>query len=204
MINTLAIGLWLGLLFNAAPGAVFSESLRRGVRGGFAPALAVQVGSLVGDAVWAVLGLAGVAALMTLDGIRVPLTLLGAIALAWLGYQGLRDAIRPRPAEQQDGPTSGAALRIGMVLSLGNPMNIVYWAGAATTVSAVIGEHPTRPLFAMFLAGFMMSSLIWCIICAALIAILRRALAPMATRLLEGLCGASLIVFSAIAASTLW
>ncbi|MEV4111659.1 hypothetical protein [Nonomuraea sp. NPDC049695] len=51
MSEVFMLALWIGLLFNAAPGAVFSESLRRGVRGGFGPAFAVQVGSLAGDAV---------------------------------------------------------------------------------------------------------------------------------------------------------
>jgi chemosensory pili system protein ChpE len=40
----------LGLVFNAAPGAVFAETVRRGATGGFRAALALQVGSLVGDA----------------------------------------------------------------------------------------------------------------------------------------------------------
>ena len=50
----------LGLVFNAAPGAVFAETIRRGVCGGYRPALAVQIGSLVGDALWAILGLVGI------------------------------------------------------------------------------------------------------------------------------------------------
>ena len=64
----------LGLVFNATPGAVFTETLRRGVRGGFGPALAVQIGSLVGDAAWAVLGLVGVGALFQLSEARLALT----------------------------------------------------------------------------------------------------------------------------------
>jgi chemosensory pili system protein ChpE/L-lysine exporter family protein LysE/ArgO len=39
----------LGLVFNATPGAVFAETVRRGATGGFRASLAVQVGSL-----WAV------------------------------------------------------------------------------------------------------------------------------------------------------
>ncbi|PZG03559.1 lysine transporter LysE, partial [Nonomuraea aridisoli] len=33
MSEIFVLALWIGLVFNAAPGAVFSESLRRGVRG---------------------------------------------------------------------------------------------------------------------------------------------------------------------------
>ena len=47
----------LGLIFNITPGAILVESLRRGIKGGFMPALAIQIGSLVGDALWLLLGL---------------------------------------------------------------------------------------------------------------------------------------------------
>ena len=60
----------LGLIFNAAPGAVFAETVRQGVRGGYRPALGVQLGSLVGDALWAVLGLVGIGLLLLLDWLR--------------------------------------------------------------------------------------------------------------------------------------
>ena len=46
---------------NAAPGAVFVETMRQGARGGFQLAFAIQAGSLVGDALWALIGLAGMA-----------------------------------------------------------------------------------------------------------------------------------------------
>jgi excisionase family DNA binding protein len=65
----------LGLVFNMAPGPVFAATLRHGVRGGFRPALAVQIGSLVGDALWAVLGLAGVGLLATLESLRTPMSI---------------------------------------------------------------------------------------------------------------------------------
>ncbi|MFN7194565.1 MAG: LysE family transporter, partial [Rhodospirillales bacterium] len=75
---------FLGLLFNVVPGAVFAETLRRGLRGGYGPAFAVQVGSLVGDFTWAVLGLAGAGALFALPHVETPLALAGAALLLWL------------------------------------------------------------------------------------------------------------------------
>ncbi|WP_215201023.1 LysE family transporter, partial [Escherichia coli] len=50
--------------------AVFSETLRRGLTGGFRPALLVQLGSLIGDAVWALLGLTGLALLLGYEQVR--------------------------------------------------------------------------------------------------------------------------------------
>ncbi len=110
------VALWLGLVFNAAPGAVFSESLRRGIRGGFGPAFAVQAGSLMGDAVWAVLGLAGVGTLFAVPALRVPLTVAGCLLLAWLGVSGLRDALArkgPDPLAEPYGKQDRKAMAVG-------------------------------------------------------------------------------------------
>lgn len=192
------LALWIGLLFNAAPGAVFSESLRRGVRGGFGPAFAVQVGSLAGDAVWALLGLAGVGALFTVPALRVPLTVAGCLLLAWLGVTGLRDAVFPRPEAPRDDRTGRGAITVGAAMSLGNPWNIVYWSGAAGAVGTALGEDAGPASLAAFFTGFMVSSLAWCFISAGLIALLRRALPPLAVRLLEAGCGAALLVFAAL------
>lgn len=85
----------LGLLFSAAPGAIFAETVKVGVRGGFRPALAVQVGSLVGDALWAVLGLAGVGVLLQFDALRVPTGLAGVAYLLWLSWDSWREADSP-------------------------------------------------------------------------------------------------------------
>ncbi len=92
MTGLFAAAFLLGLVFNAAPGAVFAETVRQGVRGGFRPALAVQVGSLVGDATWAVLGLAGIGMAMQIEALRWPVGLAGAAYLAWLSWDSWRAA----------------------------------------------------------------------------------------------------------------
>ncbi|WP_188192699.1 LysE family transporter [Nonomuraea sp. SYSU D8015] len=200
MSEIFVLALWVGLLFNAAPGAVFSESLRRGVRGGFRPAFAVQVGSLAGDAVWALLGLAGVGALFAVPAMRVPLTAGGCLLLGWLGVTALREAVSPRTGPVVADRSRHGALTVGAAMSLGNPWNVVYWSGAAGAVSAVLGRDAGVAGLAVFFTGFMTSSLAWCFISAGLIALLRKALPPLAVRLLEGACGLSLIVFAALLA----
>ncbi|KQS66660.1 LysE family translocator [Modestobacter sp. Leaf380] len=194
----LAMG--IGLIFNAAPGAVFTESLRRGVREGFPAALAVQLGSLVGDAAWAIAGLAGIGALFTVPGVRVGLTVTGCALLCWLGISSIIGALRaPAPApEQQSGRGRGGvreATVVGVTMSLANPWNIVYWAGAASAVSGLsdTGGSPGWTALSVFFAGFMTASVGWAVICAAGIAVLRRALNPTAVRVVEFTCGIALL-----------
>ena len=192
----------LGLLFNAAPGTVFAESLRRGMKGGFSPAFAVQIGSLVGDFVWAVLGLLGAAVLFGLPLVEMPMALAGAALLLWMAGQAARDGFRPMPIFQPpprfalDRPALGA----GAALSLSNPMNITYWAALGGTISAMGAADPGWDAFAVFLGGFMLSSVLWCFFCAGLIAWTRRFVGPAAWMAINLGCALGLGAFGLLVA----
>ncbi|MDG9711322.1 LysE family transporter [Streptomyces sp. DH10] len=153
-----------------------------------------------GDAVWAVLGLAGAGAgaLFAVPALRVPLTVTGCLLLAWLGVTGLRDALVRKvsdPTAQPYAEQDRRAMAVGAGMSLANPWNVVYWSGAAGGVGAVLGPGRAAEL-GVFCAGFMASSMLWCLIAAGLIVVLRRALPPLALPVLEACCGASLLVFA--------
>ena len=59
MLLTAFTGAVMAISFCAPPGPVTMETLRRGLRGGFGPALQVQLGSIVGDVTWCALALVG-------------------------------------------------------------------------------------------------------------------------------------------------
>jgi threonine/homoserine/homoserine lactone efflux protein len=203
VIELFVSALLLGFLFNAAPGAVFAETLRRGLKGGFGPAFAVQIGSLAGDLVWAVLGLLGAAALFALPHVGTPLSLAGAALLAWMAWQALRDAFGPVPAaDAPGGPLlDRTALAAGAALSLSNPMNVTYWAALGGTVAALGAADPGWAAFSVFLAGFMASSVAWCFLCAGFVAWTRRRLGPWTWRALNLGCGVGLAAFAVVVAA---
>ena len=166
-LGLFAMAFGLGLLFNAAPGAVFAETIRRSLDGGYRPALAVQFGSLVGDAVWAILGLAGIGILLQSETLKVPVGIAGALYLGWLAWDSWRDsaAAPPDASAAPDRATAGA-LRSGVILSLSNPQNVAYWAALGSAFGALGVTDPDRVDYALFFAGFMASSLLWCFVCA--------------------------------------
>tara|TARA_B100001093_G_scaffold347817_1_gene332434 strand:- start:2228 stop:2926 length:699 start_codon:yes stop_codon:yes gene_type:complete len=179
----------LGMVFNAAPGPIFAESIRRSLTGGFNAAFRVQIGSLVGDATWAVLGLAGVGILLQADMLKVPIGLAGAGYLGWLAWDSWSEATKAsRDAKLSDGsnpaPTnednrnqkesvavvdSARAFRSGMVLSLSNPQNIAFWAALGSAFGSLGISEPTCIDYTVFFSGFMIASVVWCYICAAAI-----------------------------------
>ena len=161
----------LGLVFNAAPGAVFAETIRQGVRGGYRPALAVQIGSLVGDALWAILGLVGIGLLLQLDALRWPIGILGVAYLLWLAHDSWKAANQEFLIAKPDGASGvpKTALRAGMLLSVTNPQNIAYVAALGTTMGAIGVHKPTPADYAVFFAGLMLASVAWSFVCAALV-----------------------------------
>ncbi|TDD35004.1 helix-turn-helix domain-containing protein [Saccharopolyspora elongata] len=84
-------------------------------------------------------------------------------------------------------------LSVGAAMSLTNPMNVVYWGGAAAAVSGALGEEPSWQSMAVFFIGFFAASLLWCWICAGAIALFRRALPARGVRAIEAVCGLSLV-----------
>ena len=160
---------------------MFAATLRHGVGGGFRPALAVQIGSLVGDGIWAILGLAAVALLGQLEPLRTPVAIAGVAYLCWLAWDSWRASIRPGgsasvDAELRLNPPPGtlfdahhAALRSGALLSLTNPQNVGYWAALGTSLGALGVRNPDLRDYSVFFAGFMFSSIVWSFVFAAVV-----------------------------------
>lgn len=191
----------LGLIFNAAPGAVFAETVREGVRGGFRSALAVQIGSLVGGATWAILGLAGVGLLLQMQALQLPIGIAGVAYLLWLSWDSWSAASQEFTVSATDGATdTHRALRAGVLLSITNPQNVAYWAALGSAMGAVGVAEPSLTDYGMFFAGFMASSLLWSVICAAIVDRVFRNAGQRWTKLTYRLCA---IAFLLLALSSL-
>jgi chemosensory pili system protein ChpE len=84
----------------------------------------------------------------------------------------------------------------GAFLSLGNPMNIVFWTGLGTTVFASISGRPQPADFAIFFAGFLAGAILWCFILAGLVAWGRKFVTPAFFRWVNFACGIALGFFA--------
>ncbi|MEP7091192.1 MAG: LysE family transporter [Nocardioidaceae bacterium] len=176
----------LGLGLSAAPGALNVETVRRGVRHGFGSALTLQLGALLGDAVWVV----GTYAALVL-GLQSPLVLpgslvLGGAALLWTAWQ----VVRPVAPGRRGGPT-GAGRRgvvVGAALALSSPLTVVFWAAVQGMVHEDLGRAATSPELALVAAAYVLSVLLWAVGLSAAAAWGSHLVRPGATRLLNVAC----------------
>ena len=196
MLLTALTGALMAISFSAPPGPVALETLRRGLRGGFRPALQVQLGSIIGDVTWCALALLGLAPLVQVAWVRVLLSVAGVAVLVYLGAAGIREALTSRPAatEAKAAPAHGA-FRSGLAISMANPMAVGYWlsVGGALVAAGVAGA--TAGQTASFISGFIGGTLAWAFVMALAVRWGRVLMTPRVFRWVNLGCSAALLVF---------
>jgi threonine/homoserine/homoserine lactone efflux protein len=189
----LAPALGLGLAYAATPGVVNTECVRRGLASGFRPAFLVQVGALAGDALWALLALAGIAALSGSDSLEIGLSIVGGVFLCRLAFQALRDAWRG--ATTKSGLAGLGSMRTGLVFGLANPAGLAFWAGVGGGLLTTRAQSPTLDAYAVFLLAFLTGALCWSVGISAFVSWGRRYARPRVFRFVDAVCGAALGYF---------
>ena len=118
------------------------QTSRYGLRAGFWTAL----GAALGVAVWSVLSLVGIEALLVaVPTLRVVLPMVGGVVLVILGVLALRDAARPASnhsdqvvtesipsARSPETGTWAKSLRLGFVTNISNPKALVFFTSFFT------------------------------------------------------------------------
>lgn len=205
MLLLLVTAFTLGLVFNATPGPVFALTIRQGARGGFRSALAVQFGSLVGDVVWAIVGLVGVGLLVQLDSLRTPISAASILYLIWLAreaWRASRNEFAVNAAE--DRVNHRGAFRAGALLSLTNPQHVAYWAAMGSALAGLGVTEPTIGDNAVFFLGFMMSSTVWAFVFAALVDRVFRRVGARWARLTYRVCAVAFLALALSMLRELW
>jgi chemosensory pili system protein ChpE len=196
MFSTILAGAIIAISFSAPPGPVTMETVRRGLHGGFKPALNVQLGSIIGDMAWCLVALIGLAPLVQFDFIRITLGVVGVGLLFYLGATGIRDAFKtPDAAKVDTQEIKSGAFRSGMAISLANPQAVAYWlsVGGALVASGAVGQSVGST--AGFIGGFLSGTFLWAFIMAIAVRFGRQLLHPIAFRAVTFVCGATLLVF---------
>ena len=170
----------MGLAFAVPPGIVTAETFRRGVSRGFPAALSVQLGSLIGDATYCLLALAGVAVLVQNPVSERVLGVVSVVFLMYLAIKGILTELRPAPPTTTvvaTSPNGRSAFLTGMFLSLTNPWAIGFWLSLGGTLAAY-GAMESGNTMAVFFTSFFGACLVYAFFMAFLIGITRKAIPP--------------------------
>lgn len=189
----------MGIAFAAPPGIVMTETFRRGIARGFSAALYVQLGSLIGDATYCVLALAGVAVLAQNPITQRVLGIVSVLFLLYLAISGIVSELRntsqatsaqisQRPNNVTT-PQSGSknAFLTGMFLSLTNPWAIGFWLSLGGTLASY-GAIESGGTMALFFTGFFGTCLAFAVGLSLLIGVTRRVIPPRVGKWVSIVC----------------
>ncbi|GMA61052.1 LysE family translocator [Alicyclobacillus fastidiosus] len=201
MIGLIITACLLGFVYSAAPGAVNTEALRRGLQRGFVPSFCVQIGALIGDLVWAIIGLTGLALIFHFLDVQIILGVAGVtflIRMAWLSFLDARKPVdlnwNHSKKEQRDFVT-------GVVFSLANPFGIAFWGGIGDGFATQIVGMPLLDKLVFLFLGFSVGAFAWCIGISALVAWSRQFIGE---KLLRGIFTVSSLAMAYFAVEMLW
>ncbi len=176
-------------------GVVNIAMVRAGLTRGMPAAMALGLGSCVGDMIYAVGSLSLIGLLLAHRGARIALWIGGSAVLLWLAVKMLRETWHPKQlavavAEDAGGIRSGPDFARGMMLALGSPTSILWFAAVG---GSVIAAHATGAAALLpYLIGFFAAGVCWTILIAALAGYAHRRLGK---KFVRGLSLASAILF---------
>lgn len=159
------------------------------------------MGALLGDLVWAVIGLTGVALVFRFLALQILLGIAGVAFLfrmAWLSYGNARKPIDlslpVRTKEQRDFST-------GIIFSIANPFGIAFWGGIGGGFAYHFTSLSLIDKLVFLFVGFSIGALVWCIGISAVVAWSRNFIGD---KLLRGIYTVSSLVMAYFALEMLW
>lgn len=191
-LTVLVTAFTFGVAYTAAPGAVNTESLRRGLARGFRPALLVQLGSLVGDLGWAALALAGLSLVLQDRPIQLALGIAGGCFLLRLAWNALQHAWRGG-LPLAHGQTNRGDFATGLFFSVANPFGLAFWSAVGGGLGTLGITTPGG--FSAFLLAFAAGAAAWCFLAAVAIAWTQRRVGLKIQRLTSAAAGVVLAYF---------
>jgi threonine/homoserine/homoserine lactone efflux protein len=133
-------GLAFGLILQISVGPVCIALLHKGLTQGFRHAFAMVWGVALVDALYIVLSIVGVSALLRIGPVRTAVGLAGVLLLAYFGIRYLRAPVE----RKQVGQSTDSLLKsftYGAGLTLTNPLTILFWTGV---LGAMLSTHSFR------------------------------------------------------------
>jgi threonine/homoserine/homoserine lactone efflux protein len=184
----------LSLTLWATPGAVTTEAFRRALMRGVYAVLFILIGSLVGDAFWAIATYFGAAFLVQHTFARLILGAIESLIQLSLAWQTLKDAWG-KSALSSSEKTHHCDFITGALLSLTSPFTVTFWLTInATTSSAIRSTTHGIDMF-FFFVSFLLAAILWGLLLSVLVTVGHRFTRPIIFRWLNLGCSLALAYF---------
>lgn len=185
----------LGLSLSAPVGPINAAQLDKGLKKGFWHAWLFGLGAVTADILYMVLVYLGVVHFLSTPFMQTFLWLFGAFVLIYTGIESVISAGKVTVSSDKRDDSLLSSMMSGFVMSLSNPMTILFWLGIYGSVLVkTAADYGTGDLL-LYSAAVIFGVLLWDFAMAGMASTFRRFLNNRGIAFISILSGLSLIGF---------
>lgn len=185
----------LGLSLAAPIGPINTAQMERGIRSGFWHAWLVGLGAMLADGAFMLLVYFGVIHFLNEPFMKTFLWLFGCFVLTYTGIESLLHAGKQGDSYRGGGEAPIKSFLSGFLLSVSNPMSILFWLGIYGSVLAdMIAKYQAREVL-LYSGAIMAGIMLWDVLMALMASAFRRFLTRGLLVAVSVISGLSLIGF---------
>ncbi len=178
------LGVAVGAAYCAPVGPVTLEMVRRGLSVGFLAGFLVGLGSVIGDAFWAAVGILGSTFLTGSVPLRTAIGALGVVILLVVAWNAFRESRKDPDYHLTDPPRKRTGFAVGVALSMANPFAVLFWltvsaSGAMASLGVDRSHHVAR---VWFFIGLVAGAIVYALALCGVVAWSRRFVSAHAMR----------------------
>ncbi|MED1809383.1 LysE family translocator [Bacillus subtilis] len=186
----------LGLSLSAPVGPVNAAQIDKGIKNGFWHAWIFGLGAMTADGLYMLFIYFGLSQFLTAPFVKTFLWLFGFFVLTYTGIETLKNVREPMDVRSSRGkPSYRKTFASGFLISLSNPLSILFWLGIYGSILAKTAEAYNMNQLLVYSSGIMIGILIWDFCMAITASMFRNLLHEKLLRGLTGIAGVSLLVF---------
>ena len=193
-MQIILFSLLLGLGLAIPVGPVTIEMMRRNLRYGLAPGIAIGVGASSADVIYLLLVLFGILPFIQDSPFLLQIIgVLGALLLIWFAYKTVRHTAKVEDSNDNDSRLIHCYMS-GFLIAFLSPFNILFWISIAAQFAAVISTVSADYWLACI--GLFTGTAIWFCGLNLFVHLTRHRLSPKIVRYLNIVGGIALVVFA--------
>jgi L-lysine exporter family protein LysE/ArgO len=185
----------LGLSLAAPIGPINAAQIDKGIRNGFMHSWLIGVGAVVADGVYMLVVYIGVVQFLETAFMQTFLWLFGCFVLMYTGIETLMSAGKINLAQSRDNEPLIKSFISGFLMSISNPLTILFWLGIYGSVLAKTAATYDRSELILYSSAIFIGLLLWDITMAGVASSFRKFLTSRLLVVISLLSGVSLMGF---------
>ncbi|HHY73543.1 MAG TPA: LysE family transporter [Bacillus bacterium] len=185
----------LGLSLAAPIGPVNAAQMDRGIKYGFFHSWFVGLGAMIADCIYMIVVYMGLVTFIDTPIVQIFLWLFGSFVLLYTGIESIVNASRINIKNSRNKESFYKAFFSGFMMSLTNPLTILFWLGIYGSLLAQTAATATKNELVFYSLAIILGLLVWDVTMAAISSSFRKISTSRLLVFISVVSGLSLLCF---------